>query len=164
MRVRKPDFFAVVTLFVCVGVVITAVARADEVRGDWPSLRLESAPESWSQARPDLSVASEDVSPTIHLWRGPSWLERSAGTTLTLELGWGAPDVLAPAWYDRTENEVGLHELPHLTPVGQTIDMTYISVRQDYADFGIRLGLATEYSTPVEMTTPTLFFGIDNRW
>jgi hypothetical protein len=158
-RNSKPDLLFVVTVFVCLGVLLTATVNAAE-KGRW-----------------GINLSSESgCGQAIGEWQGCSqWLADTIMTSepapyrAALRLSTEESPDLGVVWYytharssRNTERDYGLSgvALRDQTPERRQFGVV---VKQQYRHFGMSLGIEAE--RPAALTNePLLYFGLSNRW
>lgn len=165
MRVKRPDFFALLTLFVCVGIAVTSLVQAAEPSTTWPGLRLGVGSVGWGGQPPAAPVAG-GIAPTatqegssLRLPGWASWLGNQQ-----FEFGLLAPNRAEPAWYQRLDAGARYTDYYEMWSV-QPVDISYIRIKPQHADFGVTFGIATDTVPAKEQDPePTVFFSITNNW
>ncbi len=162
-RKAKPDLMFLLTVFVCLGVLVTATVNASE-----PEQR------GWA-----MKVSSETNCPqTIGAWQNcAAWqgvvapeqprLQRAA-----ISFSHDARPDLGIVWYysqDASKNTNFINGIT-MSAIQAVADLDTarngqfgVAVRQQYRHFGFSVGLESEQALPLNNEV-TLFLGVSNRW
>lgn len=157
-RRSKPDLLFMVTVFVCLGVLLTATVNATE-KGYWGvNLSAESgcgeAIGEWQGCSQWLAAAKVDepvpyraalrLSSENRPDLGVVWYYTQARTSLNADIDYGLSDAHL------------FDQVPERLQFG-------VVVKQQYRHFGLSLGIEAE--RPAALTNePLLYFGLNNRW
>lgn len=154
-RKTKPDLLFVLTVFVCLGVLVTATVNAAEwginLRGE---AGCSEASGEWQGCSQWLGSNHDELAPNRAALRLSS--EERPG----LGLVWYYTQSQASAGPEQWENT--LQSSPLLdSPRSQ--GQFGLAIKQQYRHFGLSLGIEAE--RPEGLTDePLLYFGLSNRW
>lgn len=162
-RKSKPDLMFLLTVFVCLGVLVTATVSASEAEQ-----------QGWA-----MTVSSERNCPqTISAWQncagwqGVNTPEQSSLQRAAISFSHEKRPELGIVWYysqDLSRNNNNISNIQKFDfstvadldrrPNGQF----GLAVRQQYRHFGFSVGLESEQALPLNNEV-TLFLGVSNRW
>jgi len=162
-RKAKPDLMFLLTVFVCLGVVVTTTVNAEEIKQ-----------QGWA-----VTVSAETNCPkTVSAWQNcANW----QGVSLPQQQGMqraavsffhqDRPD-LGIVWYYSQEKLKKSIYNNNLHSPGVTASLKSdrysngqfgVALRQQYRHFGFSVGVESEQALPIRQDA-TLFFGVSNRW
>lgn len=153
----KPDLLFIVTVFVCLGVLLTATLNAAEKQhwginlgaengcgeaiGEWQGCSRWQAGTKLNEPAPyraALRLSSEER-PDL----GVVWYYTQAKATLNADHDYGFKNTYSP------------DQVPERSQFG-------VVVKQQYRHFGLSMGI--EAGRPEALNEPLLYFGLSNRW
>ncbi|WP_126452862.1 hypothetical protein [Sulfuriflexus mobilis] len=154
-RKTKPDLLFILTIFVCLGVLVTATVNADE----------------WG-----INLSGEaGCSEAVGEWQGCSqWLgsnqEEPAPNRAALRLSSDERPGLGLVWYyTQSQASAGAEQRENALLSSPLLENSRaqgqfgLAVKQQYRHFGLSLGIEAE--RPEGLTDePLLYFGLSNRW
>jgi len=162
-RKSKPDLMFLLTVFVCLGVLVTATVSASEAEQ-----------QGWA-----MTVSSETNCPqTISAWqRCAGWQavtpsQESGIQRAAISFSHDNRPDLGIVWYysqDRTINNNNINGIQKqgistVASLDQRSNGQFgLAVRQQYRHFGFSVGLESEQALPLNNEI-TLFLGVSNRW
>jgi len=153
----KPDLMFLLTVFVCLGVLVTATVNASEApQQGWA---MSISPESDCQQTGNEWQACAG-------WKGLEETE-SQGTTVRF-FHEQRPDLGVVWYYSQAFNDNNINKLHFDSTQGflgreQSNAQFGLAVRQQYRHFGLSVGVESERALPLE-NSAVLYFGISNRW
>ena len=161
-RKAKPDLMFLLTVFVCLGVLVTATVNASE-----------SAQPGWSMT----IKADKDCQQNSNEWQACAGWQGLAGDK---PHGQGAtlrffheqrPDLGVVWYYSQPSNHIS-NDINELNKVdagqgfsgnSQFNSQFGVALRQQYRHFGFSVGIESEQAQPLN-NAAVLYFGISNRW
>jgi len=162
-RKSKPDLMFLLTVFVCLGVLVTATVSASEAEQ-----------QGWA-----MTVSSETNCPqTISAWqRCAGWQavtpsQESGIQRAAISFSHEKRADLGIVWYysqdfSRNDNNISnIQKFDFSTVAGsdrRSNGQFGLAVRQQYRHFGFSVGLESEQVLPLNNDV-TLFLGVSNRW
>lgn len=158
-RKTKPNLMFLLTVFVCLGVLVTATVNASE-----------APQQSWA-----MTISAEsDCQQNSSEWQACSgWKELEGNESH----GQGAavrffheqrPDLGVVWYYSQAINNNSINKLnsdssQDFLNRDQSNAQFGVAVRQQYRHFGFSVGVESEQALPLEGSA-VLYFGISNRW
>jgi len=161
-RKTKPDLMFLLTVFVCLGVLVTATVKASE-----------SAQPGWSMT----IKADQDCQKNLGEWQAcAGWQglagNKSHGQGATLRFFHEQRPELDVVWYYSKPSERIHYNINDLYEGGaeqgfaQSVKYNSqfgVALRQQYRHFGFSVGVESERAQPLN-DEAILYFGISNRW
>ncbi len=162
-RKSKPDLMFLLTVFVCLGVLVTATVSA-----------AETTRQGWA-----VTISSETNCPqTIGAWQTcAGWQELTNETQANLQRASISfaheqrPD-LGIVWYYSQKSLKNTKYINDVSLSGfntagysdsQSNGQFGVAVRQQYRHFGFSVGIESDQALPLN-NQAVLFFGVSNRW
>lgn len=157
-RKSKPDLLFVMTVFVCLGVLLTATVNAAE-KQHW-GINL-SAENGCGEAIGEWQGCSQ--------WQAGTRPDEPAPYRTALRLSSEERPDLGVVWYytqaTASLNAAHDYSLASVYPLDQAPERSQfgVVVKQQYRHFGLSMGIEAE--RPGALTNePLLYFGLSNRW
>jgi len=160
-RKTKPDLMFLLTVFVCLGILVTATVNASE-----------PAQQGWAMtinAESDCQQGSNDWQACAG-WQGLTE-DKPRGQGATVRFFHEQRPDLGIVWYysqELSETSFYINELSENRQHGfserERLNTQFgVALRQQYQHFGFSLGVESERAQPLN-DNAVLYFGISNRW
>jgi len=156
-RKTKPDLMFLLTVFVCLGVLVTATVSASEVPQQGWAMTVSAESDCQKNSSGWQACAG---------WKGLKGGE-SQGATVRFFHEQRAD--LGVVWYysqalnDNNINELAFDKTQSFLDRESSNTQFGVAVRQQYRHFGFSVGVESEQALPLE-DSAVLYFGISNRW
>lgn len=156
-RKTKPDLMFLLTVFVCLGVLVTATVSADEAPQRGWAMTVSAEPNCQKNGSEWQACAG---------WKGLGGSE-SQGATVRFFNEQRAD--LGVVWYysqevkDNNINKLNIYSPQDPLGSDQSNTQFGVAVRQQYKRFGFSVGVESEQVLPLD-NSAVLYFGISNRW
>jgi len=162
-RKSKPDLMFLLTVFVCLGVVVTTTVKADAVNQ-----------QGWA-----MTVSSETNCPqtvsawqNCAAWQGINTVDQPSLQRAAISFFHEDRPNLGVVWYYSQEDpkksnyisNVAASSFESIADLDRRSNGQFgVALRQQYRHFGFSVGIESEQALPLN-NEATLFFGISNSW
>jgi len=162
-RKVKPDLMFLLSVFVCLGVLVTSTVNASEANQ-----------QGWA-----MTISSETNCPqTIGVWQncagwqGVTAPEQPNLQRATISFSHEDRPNLGFVWYYSQQDskksnyisEISSYDVATVADLdGRANGQFGVALRQQYRHFGFSVGIESEQALPLN-NEATLFFGVSNRW
>jgi len=156
-RKTKPDLMFLLTVFVCLGVLVTATVSADEAPQQGWAMTVNAESNCQKNSSEWQACAG---------WQG---LDGSESQGATVRFFNEKRSDLGVVWYySQATNDININKLEYNSPqdllTGDQSNTQFgVAVRQQYKHFGFSVGVESEQALPLD-NSAVLYFGISNRW
>ena len=161
-RKAKPDLMFLLTVFVCLGVLVTATVQASEPAQPGWGMTI-GAENDCRQSIGEWQACSR--------WQGLGDKPESGLQRATISFFHEQRPDMGLIWYYSQPSQKRILEINDLysddisqySSVDQTSGQFGVAFRQQYQHFGFSLGIESENALPTN-DDAVLFFGVSNRW
>jgi len=162
-RKSKSDLMFLLTVFVCLGVLVTTTVNA-----------AEPEQQGWAMTVSAQTDCPETIGAWQNCahWQGIGTTEKSAIQQATVHFFHEARPNLGVFWYYSQDNSKNTNNINGILSRNVEYEANFeqrssgqfgVALRQQYRHFGFSVGIESEQALPLN-NDATLFVGVSNRW